>query len=144
MKISYFPACCTLKILCEFGGTETCDHEYKRDKPEQTVEEMIEEIEEWEKLAKENGEACLVATTNNEQKVANEALEISGFQSTGWMSKCKEGWTVVKMWWKPLNEEIPNYMVNGITTMKADWEEAEAAATRNTAAATVWRAKDNE
>ena len=100
MKLEYFPSCCTMKIISQFGGTSTCDHLTEK---AVTMEEMEEQIQELIEYAVWNGDACLTATTNTEQIVANKVLLKMGFKHTKWMSKQRECWTKVRMWWLAIN-----------------------------------------
>lgn len=96
---SAFPNCCTGTVVFGFGGSIVAGNSRNFTK----VEEIMDSLLEIEEQYARSGYAFLSATTNNEQTLANEALEKAGFESSGWMSKKKHPETKVKLWWKPIN-----------------------------------------
>jgi hypothetical protein len=50
------------------------------------------------------GDAALVVTTNNQQRMVNEVLKGMGFQHTPWMNKLMHPETQVRLWWLPLHD----------------------------------------
>lgn len=93
--------CCTINIITGFGQTLTA--EYGLD-AEFTLDQLREEIRVKCRAAKIVGKAIVTAATNNEQVIANEALELEGFSSSPWCSKTQHPETQVKLWFKPLQE----------------------------------------
>ena len=73
MLLKDYPGCCSAKILCDFGGTETSFA--RQDKVERTtlLLELIKTIH-WA------GGAFIVATTNSDQKEAAAVLRYVGFK----------------------------------------------------------------
>lgn len=96
METRTFPMCCVAKVVVDFGGTELTSG---KSSPNTTkkLERMLHGI-----IATE-GDNLLVATTNNQQKAANEALTNLGFKHTKWMPKKKHPETKLRMWWRPPN-----------------------------------------
>lgn len=105
MNIRQFTGCCTAKILTGLGGTITAEDEF-RPKTRATVEDIKSFIGTHVNNLRVKGDAVITATTNNEQTVANQALEELGFQSSGWMSKAQHPETKLKLWWLPLENDI--------------------------------------
>lgn len=85
--------CCTASIMFGFGGTETADIDGYAYRPKAV--ELIE-------YHRGEGEAVLIAFTNNEQKGANEMLKSLGFKRTKSMSKYRHPETKLILWWLPL------------------------------------------
>lgn len=97
-----FPHCCVAKLLIGFGETDVTDI---ADGAEYNPDVLQEEILKRVRKAREEGNAVLIATTNDEQEIANEVLEETGFYSSEWMEKDKHPETKVKLWWKALKQE---------------------------------------
>ena len=99
MRMDYFPGCCTLKILSEFGGTEAADHIIR----EQSAGDIKEAIEICMETIQYQGLAAMVITSNNEQIMLNSVLRDMDFKHTKWMKKTMHCTTKVRMWWKEVN-----------------------------------------
>jgi hypothetical protein len=99
LQIKEFPACCVMSIAINFGGTDTSAWQVA--KSEDKIRSFLEREIEYEIR---RGNAALVATTNNNQKIANKVLHELGFAHSKWMSKHHHPETKVRLWWKVLND----------------------------------------
>ncbi len=98
MKTVDFPACCTAKIVTEFGESD-----YAEGGP---LEPIKEAVNAYLKIAELNtrlsGLAVVVVTTNNEQSVTNKVLRERGYKHSKWMKKRQHPATKIRIWHKPL------------------------------------------
>jgi hypothetical protein len=107
-----FPYCCTMKVLAGFGQSMVAEGG-----PVNRSEQEIRGFIEGEKAANANM-AALVVTTNDEQTTVNKVLRELGFKGTKWMTKKQHSETKVKIWWLPLNEEVPKALNKPVKLVK--------------------------
>jgi hypothetical protein len=102
MKIDTIASCCTAKILCGFGANvaaldpEDYGGNYIGESKEQLLNALLK--------AKLNGNAVVIAFTNNKQHKGNKLLREVGFRKTKWMKKKQHPETKLRLWWMPLAE----------------------------------------
>ena len=101
MHIVDYPGCCTAKVITGFGGTSTAEYGY-RPIGTLTQTEVEEALKSRCKQYKERGHAIITATTNDDQVVANKALEAQGWESSKWCTKGAHGNKKLKLWFKCL------------------------------------------
>jgi len=91
MIICNFPGCCNAEIIFNFGGTEVTEND-KATISKDSIKAYIER--------QYTSGRCLVATTNTDQKEANEALKELGFKHSKWMRKNLHPETKIRLWWR--------------------------------------------
>ena len=94
MRNKQFPGCCTARVVYDFGGTMTA--EFNTSKIAKSKIKAYLRL----KIKQARGRECLIATTNDDQHQANQALEELGFNCSDWMSKETHAETKLKLWWK--------------------------------------------
>lgn len=94
MRNKEFPGCCTARVVYDFGGTMTSAFNTGGVTKARIKAYLRLRI----KSAK--GIECLIATTNDDQTEANQALEEMGFNCSDWMHKKRHSETKLKLWWK--------------------------------------------
>lgn len=73
MLLNEYPGCCSAKIICDFGGTETSFARRQKIKREELLWELIN-------TSRWLGGAFITATTNCDQKEAAAVLRYVGFK----------------------------------------------------------------
>jgi hypothetical protein len=107
MKIAGVRNCCTGKIIFNFGETSLDGANFGLPKfRKNSKKSIIKYINEQVEIYK-HSMAFIMAITNSEQFIANEALEELGFSSSGWMEKEQHPETMVKLWFYPLKKMHP-------------------------------------
>lgn len=103
MAVYDMPACCTVKVIAGFGNSHTADV-FTATLKDLSFTDLREYLRRQVVHQRKLGRAALIATTNNEQKIANKALRSVGFKSTRYISKRQHSDTRVKVWIKYLDE----------------------------------------
>ena len=100
MYLEYMPHCCTARVAVDFGQSGTAEGGSHQISPEYLKSKIRQGVV----TQKARGDACMIATTNNEQTVANAVLRELGFQCSGPMSKKQHSQTQVILWWLPYDQ----------------------------------------
>lgn len=90
MRIREFPACCSARVISDFGGTVFSTEE--RRFTAETIRDFIDDF------VSRNGRYLVTATTNRAQENANRALREYGFEHTPWMRAGDHG-SEIRLWW---------------------------------------------
>lgn len=102
-----FPGCCTAKVYSGLTGTGTA--EYNSLKFELSVNEIKDLLIDAIYTERENHNACIVITTNDQQTNANQALRELGFGHSPWMEKKQHPETRLRVWYYHVEKPVEGY-----------------------------------
>lgn len=102
MKIASIPSCCTAKIVSYFQTAAAVgpEHQYPGLNIGNSKQDLLNEM----LRQKHNGQAMVIAFTNDKQKDANKMLKEIGWKSTKWATKTQHPETRLKLWWFALDQ----------------------------------------
>lgn len=104
MYLEDFPACCTAKIICDFGGEESW--EYEENEVENDVDDIIKWCNQKIPMLTVDGFGLVVAITTDVQKYTNEALEKLGFYHHEAEKGRNHETGKLHMWFMPTHEFV--------------------------------------